>query len=73
MPWIPDSRYWIPVFVSGTWILDSNCQWDAGLLVLYSGIQNPGFRIPRDKNFTDSGIRIPLSLEQFTAGTLKYL
>ena len=23
MPWIPDSRYWIPVFVNGTWILDS--------------------------------------------------
>ena len=23
-PWILDSRYWIPVFVSGTWILDSN-------------------------------------------------
>ena len=22
--WIPDSRYCIPVFVSGTWILDSN-------------------------------------------------
>ena len=22
--WIPDSRYWIPVFVRGTWILDSN-------------------------------------------------
>ena len=21
--WIPDARYWIPVFVSGTWILDS--------------------------------------------------
>ena len=24
MPWIPDSWYWIPVFVSGTWNLDSN-------------------------------------------------
>ena len=23
-PRISDSRYWIPVFVSGTWILDSN-------------------------------------------------
>ena len=23
-PWIPILRYWIPVFVSGTWILDSN-------------------------------------------------
>ena len=23
-PWMPDCRYWIPVFVSGTWILDSN-------------------------------------------------
>ena len=22
-PWIPHSKYWIPVFVSGTWILDS--------------------------------------------------
>ena len=40
-PWIPDSRYWIPVFVSGTL--------DSGFLVLYSGFQNPGFRIPQEK------------------------
>ena len=25
-PWIPDCRYCIPVFVSGTWILDSKAQ-----------------------------------------------
>ena len=24
-PRIPDIRHWIPVFVSGTWILDSKC------------------------------------------------
>ena len=23
-PWIPDYRYWIPVFVNETWILESN-------------------------------------------------
>ena len=23
--WILDSRYWIPVFISGTWNLDYNC------------------------------------------------
>ena len=49
MLWIPDSRYWILVFVSGTWILDSNYWWDSGLLELYFGFQNPGFRIPQAK------------------------
>ena len=38
--------YWIPVFVSGTWILDSNRQWDSGILEMYSGFQSPGFRLP---------------------------
>ena len=44
--WIPDSRYWIPVFVSGTWTLLPNHQWDSGFLELYSGFQTPGVRIP---------------------------
>ena len=53
---IPDSRYWIPVFVSGTWILDSNRLWDSEFLELYSGFHSsPGFRIPRAKIY-----RIPL-------------
>ena len=66
-PWIPDSRYFIPVFVSGTWILDSNPLWNSGFLELYSGFQSPGFRIPQvkfsrfpdstSKYFTDSGIQ----------------
>ena len=48
-PWIPDSRYWIPVFVSGPWISDSNRLWYSRLLERYSGFQNPGFRIPEVK------------------------
>ena len=47
MPWIRDSRNWIPVFVSVTWILDSNLWWDSGFLELYTGVQSPGFQIPR--------------------------
>ena len=47
--WILDSRYWIPVFVSGTWILDSNRKWDCGFLELYSGFQRPVFSIPQGK------------------------
>ena len=46
-PWIPDSKYWIPVFVSGTWILESNRQWDSGFLELCSGFQSTGFQISR--------------------------
>ena len=38
--------YRIPVFVSGTWILDSNRLWDPRFLELFSGLQSPGFRIP---------------------------
>ena len=68
--------FWIPgtvfhVFVSGTWILDINRQWDSGFLELYSEFHGPRFRNPQakrfrifpdstGKNFTDSGIRIPL-------------
>ena len=37
-----DSRF----FISGTWILDSNRQWNSGFLQLYSGFQSPGFCIP---------------------------
>ena len=39
----PDSRYWIPVFISGTWILDSNRLWDSGFLELFSRFQSPRF------------------------------
>ena len=49
IPWIVDSGCWIPVFFSGTWILDSMPQWDFGVLKLYSGFQSLGFRIPRAK------------------------
>ena len=35
------------LFVSGTWILDSNRHQDSGFLELYPGIQSPGFRIPQ--------------------------
>ena len=49
IPWIVDSGCWIPVFFSGTWILDSMPQWDFGVLQLYSGFQSPGFRLPRAK------------------------
>ena len=48
--WIPDSRYSIPVFVSRTWILDSNRQCDSGFQFLDFGLhkQNfPGFRSPQ--------------------------
>jgi len=41
--------YRIPVFVSGTWILDSNRLWDPGFLELFSGLQSPEFRIPQGK------------------------
>ena len=53
---ILDSRYWIPVFASGAWILDYNRQWDSGLLELYFGFQSRGFRIPQVKV---PGFRIP--------------
>ena len=50
--WIPlrgfrISRWWISVFVGGTWILDCNCRWDSRFLELYSGFQSPGFGIPQ--------------------------
>ena len=32
---IPDSWYWIIVFVSGTWIPDPIRSWDSGFLELY--------------------------------------
>ena len=54
-PWIPDSRYWIAVFVSGPWISDSNRLWYSRLLELYSGFQNPGLRIPEAKFLPHSG------------------
>ena len=41
--WIPDSWYWIPVFVSRTWIPDSNPLWDSGFpwAVFPYGIPKP--------------------------------
>ena len=33
------------IFVSGTWILNSNRQWGSGFLDLYSGFHSPGFQI----------------------------
>ena len=42
MPWIPDCRYWIPVFVNGTWILDSG--------ILDSKTHDSSFR---EKNFSE--------------------
>ena len=34
-------------FVSGTWILDSNCNWNSGFLVLFSWVtdHSPRFRV----------------------------
>ena len=55
--WIPDSRYWIPVFVRRTWIPDSNRECDSGSLELYSGFQSSGFQIPQAQISLDSGIR----------------
>jgi len=52
-----DSRYWITVFVSGFWILGSNCLWDSGFLELYSKAQDSGFH---KQNFP--GFQIPQSL-----------
>ena len=49
IPWILDSGCWIPVFFTGTWILDSIPYWDSGFLEPYSGFQSPGFRIPQGK------------------------
>ena len=56
-PLIPDSRYWIPVFVSGTWITGSKCDLVRfRILELYSGFRSPGFRKPQAKF---PGFRIP--------------
>ena len=50
-----DSGFQVLEFISRTWVLDSNRQWDFGFLELYSEFQGPGFRIPQAKIF-----RIPL-------------
>ena len=49
--WLLDSglQLFSPVFVNGTWIPDSNRQWDSGFLELNYGFQNPGSRIPQAK------------------------
>ena len=51
----------IPVFVSGTWILDSNRQWP-GLRIPWAVFRIPKPTIPDStfKNSPDSGIRTPL-------------
>ena len=47
---IPDSRYWIPVFVSRTWIMGSKCDLVRfRILELYSGFRGSGFRNPQAK------------------------
>ena len=51
-PWIPDSRYWIPVFVSGTRILDSlSCIPDCKT-------QNPEFHKQKFFHIPDSTSKI---------------
>ena len=50
--WIPDCGYWILVFVSTTWILDYNLQWDPESPELFSGFHKQCFphsasRIPK--------------------------
>ena len=59
-PLIPDSRYSIPAFVSGTWILDSKC--DSGFLscILDSEAQDSEFH---KQNFP--GLQKPDSLLTF--------
>ena len=49
--WLLDSglQFFFPVFVNGTWIPDSNRQWDSGFLELNYGFQNPESRIPQAK------------------------
>ena len=47
--WIADTRYWIPVFVSETWILGFIRCWDSGFFELYSRFQSPGFQISQAK------------------------
>ena len=49
--WIPRRGFRIPAtgfqsFLVEPWILDSNRQWDSGLLEMYSGFQSRGFQIP---------------------------
>ena len=52
---MPDVRgsYWVLVFVSGTWFLDSIHQWN-------SGFQSPGFRIPPAKYSGIPGSKFPV-------------
>ena len=47
-------------FVSETWILDSTVSGIPDFQALYCGFQSPGLRIPQEKKFSYSGIRIPL-------------
>ena len=49
----------IPVFVSGTWILNLSGIRDSEFLELYSGFHSPRFRIPQEKVFSDSGFYKP--------------
>ena len=59
-PGIPDSTYWIPVFVSGTWIPDSN-RFGIRISWVVFRILKPRIPIPdsTSNNFPVSGIQIP--------------
>ena len=48
-PHVRESNYWIPVFIAGTWILDSSRKWDSRFLERYLEFQSPGFQIPQVK------------------------
>ena len=59
-PGIPDSTYWIPVFVSGTWIPDSY-RFGIRISWVVFRILKPRIPIPdtTSNNFPVSGIQIP--------------
>ena len=53
--WIPGTGF--QIFVSGTWIQDSNRQWDSRSLELYSGFHKPKIsRVP--ESGLDSGFQL---------------
>ena len=52
--WIVRRKFRFPeldtgFFIRGTWILDSNREWDSVFLELYSGFQSQGFHFPQAK------------------------
>ena len=71
--WTPHRGFRIPgtklqIFFSGTWIPDSNWQWDYGFLQLCSGFHRPGFQIPHAKIS-----RIPESGFSYMARNFRYI